>query len=179
MCRESNAGTSWRDSQAYQIGRIERQHRTLEIAFLRIMDEAPQVLRRLLPIFIEWYNAGRPHLSLDPRAPPDVPFVDLIIRRRLPLQKSFMRSLDSTRIVGSVFRSCSSWRLVQDPCDWPFIKIVGKDKMEKGLGSGSLLAPQQEVPSCTDRGHSGDTCPGDEQGVVRRSLGPCRGVDLT
>jgi len=54
------------------IGKVERWHRTLEDELLRFLGGDLQVLKHLLPGFIEWYNLGRPHWSLDLRTPMEV-----------------------------------------------------------------------------------------------------------
>jgi transposase InsO family protein len=60
------------------IGKIERWHRTLEDELLRFLGGDLQVLRHLLPGFIEWYNTGRPHWSLDLRTPMEVYLADFM-----------------------------------------------------------------------------------------------------
>ncbi|MCX6653182.1 MAG: integrase core domain-containing protein [Methanomassiliicoccales archaeon] len=60
------------------IGKVERWHRTPEDEILQQLQGDPQLFRRLLPGFMEWYNCGRPHLSLDKRTPLEVFLVDFM-----------------------------------------------------------------------------------------------------
>jgi transposase InsO family protein len=60
------------------IGKIERWHRTLEDELFRFIAGDLQLLKHLLPGFVEWYNTGRPHWSLDLRTPLEVYLADFM-----------------------------------------------------------------------------------------------------